>query len=133
MCSPQNDVPFFVSYIAILGVLFMRDLESGNYLFPLHDNHIMLCMFFILLHTHLLSKLSCYSKIKFRFDLYVLLHLKPAERVDLSNSQPSSSYLATFFDRKPSSFIFHYGEKVGSVCSFGSACMLLFLLLSNII
>ena len=41
MCSPQNDIPFFVSYIAILGVLLMCDLEPDIYLFPLHDNHVM--------------------------------------------------------------------------------------------
>ena len=44
MCSPQNDVPFFVSYIAILGVLFMRDLAI-YFLFMI----IMLCSILVLL------------------------------------------------------------------------------------
>ena len=41
MCSSQNDGRFFKFDIAIFGVLFLRDLEPGNYLFPLHDNHVM--------------------------------------------------------------------------------------------
>ena len=75
MCSSQNDGRFSKSDIANLGVLFVHELERGNFLFPLHDKHVYVqfwsnysCMCFILLHTHLLSKYS-YSKIKFRFDL----------------------------------------------------------------
>ena len=63
MCSSQNDGRFSKSDIANLGVLFVHELERGNFLFPLHDNHVYVqfwsnysCMCFILLHTHLLSK-----------------------------------------------------------------------------
>jgi hypothetical protein len=57
--------------------------------------------------------------------MYVLLHLKPAERVDLSNSQPSSSYLATFFDKKPSS---SSGQLIYALVSSSTLCLALLLL-----
>ena len=71
MCFSQNDGHFFKSDIAILGVLFMRDLEPGNYLFPLHDNHVMfhsglitvICVssFFILINNLIIAKLNFVS------------------------------------------------------------------------